>query len=483
MTDPEPFVQHWQSKAAGGITSVAISPDGRQIVAGSLAKVVYCLDETGKEQWQAPVSNQAWRIGLSDDGETVVVGTGSTRFWDMRGRGLFCFNRDGSVRWQQDLAASVWGLALSADGRTVAVGTSEKQLLVFDGQGHQLWQQDVRGIGWYAWVWSTAVSAAGELIVAGAADKRMRLLERSGKLLTEFQARGDVFAVGVAADGTVVAAGDNKGYLYLLDEHGRLLWEEQLSDTIWQAQPNADGSRLLVGAGEKEAHIRVYDKHGRLLWRRFVGGSVGCLDISANGRRIAVGTRKGDIYVFDDAGEIYHTAQAQTNVRDVALSYSGEMIVAGSEDGFVYGFRLPPTKTEVLTAEDDEISKLKADEPDVTAVPVSSTQLKPKLTFGKQLRYYRRGSKDDEQGGSLTQKQLADLLAEEGFIYSDAMISNWELDKIKIPHTGRPLLLALIRIFQRYKSIQNRSDADEFLFVGGYRHLDDEENDQLFGQE
>lgn len=476
-------LQQWQYQAAGGITSVALSPDGRQIVAGSLAKMVYCLDDTGSKLWQAPVPNQAWRIDLSADGETAVVGSGSTRFWDMRGRGLFCFNRDGSLRWEQHLSASVWGLSLAADGKTVAVGSSNKQLLVFDGQGNKLWELDVAGIGWYAWVWSTAVSADGSLIAAGAADKRLRLSDRSGRLLTEFQARGDLFAVGISADGTAVAAGDTKGYLYLLDQHGRLLWEEQLSDTIWRVQPTADGSRLLVGAGEKERHIRVYDRDGRLRLRRFVEGSVGCLDMSADGQRIAIGTRKGGLYIFDEAGEVLHTAQRKANIRDVALSHSGDMVIAGSEDGYIYGFRLsPPATAQNIVPEPQGTGKRQEKMAKITTAPHALKR--PNLpTFGAQLRYYRREAKDQEQGGPLTQSKLANLLSREGHVYSDAMISHWERDKIQISHTDRQLLLALIRIFQQHGVIQDQAEANNFLITGKYSPLDEKESNQLFSDD
>lgn len=477
MTIPDFSAQEWQYNARGGITSVAVSPDGKMIVAGTLNKSVLCLDKTGSLRWQGKVANQAWRIGLSDDGQAAVVGTGSTRFWDMRGRGIFCFSEDGSLRWHKDLTASVWGLALSADGGTVAVGTSNKQLLLFNGEGHRLWQQDVPGIGWYAWVWSTAVSADGQLVVAGAADKRMRLLERSGNLLAEHQTRGDVFSIAASADGKVVAAGDNQGYAYFLTGNGRLLWEEQLSDKVWQVQLNVDGSRLLVGAGEKEAHLRVYDTvAGRLLWRRFVGGSVSCLAFSAGGQRIAAGTYGGSIYIFDEVGNVVHTARAQQKIRDIALSESGETVIAGSEDGLVYGFHLPLTE-EVKPSSIDigKSGEHRQDEPDATTTTLPPPQAKPEKTFGQQLRYYRRQSTDSKLGGPLTQKRLADFLAVEGFVISDVTISNWERDQVQIPHTDRALLLALIHVLHRQNGIQNRTDADRLLFAGGYRHLDEEE--------
>lgn len=350
MTNTDTSIQTWKYHAGSGVAAVDISGDGETIIAGTLDKMVLSLNSQGQPHWQVKVGNQAWRVGLSNDGQTTVVGTGSTRPWDMRGRGLFCLGTDGMLRWQVELKASVWGLALSADGQTVAAGTSGKQLLCFDGQGQRLWQQDVPGLGWYAWVFGAALSADGQIVAAAAADKRVRLLERSGLLVAEFRTRGELYIVAISANGQVVATGDTKGYVYLLNRQGQLLWEERLADKVWTVALSTDGQRLLVGAGEKEKHLYTYDQSGRLLWRRFVEGSVNNLTLSANGWRVVAGTRSGGIHIFGEDGEVLHKTQADKLVRQVAISATGERIVAGSEDGYVYGFQLPAPLPVIPTA-------------------------------------------------------------------------------------------------------------------------------------
>jgi WD40 repeat protein len=335
-----PEITTWQYTAGTKVASVSVTEDGETIIAGTLGKTVIALDKGGRRLWQQPVRNQAWRNAVSADGKTIVVGTGSTRPWDLSGRGLVCFNNDESLRWQADLGASVWGLALSDDGKTVAAGTSNKQLILFDGAGNRLWHQDVPGLGPYAWVWSTALAANGQIVAAGAADKRLRVLERSGHMLAEYTLRGDVFAVATSADGEIIAAGDGAGYAYLLTKQGILLWEEQLADKVWAVVLSKDGTRLLIGAGEKEAHLRIYDQAGRLMWRRHVGGSVSSLATSENGQWVVTGTRQGGIFIFGQDGTVLQQSQAKKSVRDVAISAIGELIVAGSEDGQIYGFQL-----------------------------------------------------------------------------------------------------------------------------------------------
>lgn len=349
------LIQSWQYQTRAGIAAAAVAAGEQTIALGVLSKEVVCLNGQGSEQWRKRVGNQAWRIGISDDGQTIVAATGSTRFWDMRGRGLYCFDEQGNLRWQKDLQASSWGFSLSGDGNTIAVGTSEKQVLLFDGEGNQLWQEKVPGVGWYAWVWDTAVSHDGQLAASGAADKRARILDRAGNVLATYRARGEIFAATVSASGSATAFGDRQGYVYFFDGQGQLLWEDRLADGIWQVKLTADGQRLIVGADPKEGHLRVYHRNGRLLWRRHVGGSVTCLAVSYSSQHIAVGTNDGRIFIFNREGEPIHQAQAQKSIRDIAVSARGEVVTAVSMDKIAYGFIFdtpspPPPETEDIYA-------------------------------------------------------------------------------------------------------------------------------------
>lgn len=349
----QPSIKSWQTQLHSGLAAVSISQNGEKIAAGALGKAILCLNNTGQPLWQQEVGNQAWRTGISQDGQTIIVGTGSTRPWDMKGRGLYCFNGDGSQRWKKDLSASIWGLALSADGSTIAAGTSAKELLLLDSQGNLLFKEKVRGIGWYAWVWDASLSADGEIVAAGAADKHLRIFQKNGTTLARHKTQADVFATAVSADGRIIAAGDSSGRVYCLDNNGNLLWQEQISEKVWAVALSADGQKLLVGADEKEAHIRVYNQQGRPTGKRYVGHAVTNVGMSADSRRIIAGTRDGGIFIFND-DNVLHKAQAGKIVRDVAISADGRWAVAGSEDGFIYGFQLPsrPEKTSETPVND-----------------------------------------------------------------------------------------------------------------------------------
>lgn len=328
-------IQGWQHYAGDIVADVSVSDDGRVLIAGTLSKTVLSFSENGELRWQRRVGNQARRTALSADGQTIVVGTGSTRFWDRRGHGLFCFAKDGSLRWHQELGATTTGLSVSRDGNIIAVGTDGNQLLIKDSEGNCLWAWSVPAI---AVRWSTVCSRDGQLLIAGGSDKRIQLLDRRGNLRAEHQARGDVHTVTASADGTILSAGDSEGFIYLFDQHGDLLWEKELPDKVSRVKLRGDGKRLFVGTDEKEGHLTVYDQRGQKLWQRLIEAGVSSLDVSHDGQRIALGTSSGAICIFDGAGKLLYQRQAQKQIRDIAISATGETIIAGSEDGFVYGF-------------------------------------------------------------------------------------------------------------------------------------------------
>lgn len=344
-------IQAWQHRMGDGIASVAVAGDGSTIVVGTLGKKAICLDGKGRKRWEQTVGNQAWRVDISRNGQLIAVGTGSTRPWDMGGRELCAFDADGALRWRVDLMASIWGLAVSANGRSVAAGTSNKQLLFYDARGHPLWRENVSGVGWWAWVWCAALSANGAIVAAGAADRRVRILDRAGNRLADYGTRGDVFSVAVSADGAQIVAGDNAGYIYWLNQQGQLRWEKQLAAKVWALRLTHNGQRLLVGASQDEEHLALYDSDGRQLWRRTVEDKdVTSVALSSDGQRMAAGTRRGGIHIFDGEGQVVHKARAAQVVRDVAISDDGALVVAGSEDGVLYGFHLPPNNATTRAA-------------------------------------------------------------------------------------------------------------------------------------
>jgi hypothetical protein len=102
--------------------------------------------------------------------------------------------------------------------------------------------------------------------------------------------------------------------------------------------------------------------------------------------------------------------------------------------------------------------------------------------FGSLLSYYRGKSVDPIRGKPLTQERVAELLEQvSGLQYAGATISNWERGASQINANDRPILVGLVKVFYDCQSLTSPDEADRLLATGNYRHLNEAELEQVFG--
>ena len=98
--------------------------------------------------------------------------------------------------------------------------------------------------------------------------------------------------------------------------------------------------------------------------------------------------------------------------------------------------------------------------------------------FGGRLYQFRKKTTDPGRGQCFTQERLAEVLHQfhplhEG--YSHVTISNWERGVSQIPKDNREMLTTLITVLHVYGGIKELAEAQEWLYAGNYRQLDEEE--------
>lgn len=97
-------------------------------------------------------------------------------------------------------------------------------------------------------------------------------------------------------------------------------------------------------------------------------------------------------------------------------------------------------------------------------------------TFGELLRYYRNHS-EDKEGRTLSQEKLGaligDIMGDAG--YSGAAVSYWERNKSQIGKDDRRVLTAVIKALHQCGGIKTLVEANNLLWAGNYRRLDEEE--------
>ena len=100
--------------------------------------------------------------------------------------------------------------------------------------------------------------------------------------------------------------------------------------------------------------------------------------------------------------------------------------------------------------------------------------------FGTRLRQLRQLSLT-EKGEKITQQRLGDSLGQKlgSNSFSNATVSNWENGQTSINKDDRLILLALIKIFIEFNTLKSIKECNEFLLVGNFRALNEDEICQL----
>jgi len=102
--------------------------------------------------------------------------------------------------------------------------------------------------------------------------------------------------------------------------------------------------------------------------------------------------------------------------------------------------------------------------------------------FGGLLRQYRTRSFDATRRRSLTQEQLGALLglelATDG--YTGAAVSDWERGQSQIPKDHRQVLISLLKVLRAYAGLHSVGEANQLLWAGNYRSLDNHELSKIF---
>ena len=269
------------------VTSLSISPDGRQLASASEDKTIKFWDvATGKllnTITDTELDSLVMKLTFSPDSKTLVSISydRKVRFWDVAtGKSLKTPIRCGNNR--------LWGASLSPDGKTLAVSDRDTIKLCDVNTGKLLHTLT----GHNDLIRSISFSPNGRQLASGSQDKTIKLWDvTTGKLInTIAEHKSSVMALDFSHDGKTLASASETIKFWDVTK------SKPVNIPTWGSSASAlsfspDGRQLASGSEDKT--IKIWDVATSKLLNTLTGHGKEVLSVSfsPNGQQLASGNK------------------------------------------------------------------------------------------------------------------------------------------------------------------------------------------------
>jgi tetratricopeptide (TPR) repeat protein len=252
-----------------------------------------------------------------------------------------------SERWAYECDASVISIAATPNCSLISATTVGRSLYLFNSTGDVVWKKSGDEEGLDHEGWSTAVSSDGGVIAVGTANKKpadgsVYVFNAKGDQLYSETVGSPVWSLSFSSDGGILGAScwDGKAYKYVRHRstYKRVaVFDSKNQQGLYGLKLAHDGAAAFVIAYDS-ALIQLNDR-----WKsdKRYAISDGGYNLAAvrDDKTVFVGLRKGEILRLK-VGRA-KTTKLKINgcerpICGIAGSRDGELIVAGSFDGWVY---------------------------------------------------------------------------------------------------------------------------------------------------
>lgn len=293
----------------GGLTSIAVSPDGTHIATAS-------LDGTVKI-WDSAMGKELQVLDSSDE---------TSKPWEsVMGKELLPL---------QGHSNTVWSVAFSHDGSQLVTARLDKTAKVLDvASGKTI----VTLTGHIAPLTDATFSPDGTHVATASNDGITKIWDiKTGKKLLDL-ASGPTFAVAYSPDGTQIATANADGIAKVWDANNgnALLALSAHNGNVLAVTFSPDGTRLATAGSDGTAKMwDVSTGENLLTLSRHGDSSVYAVAFSADGSRLATASLDNTAKVWSAVtGRELFTLSGHTNyVTDVAFSPDGLWLVTASID-------------------------------------------------------------------------------------------------------------------------------------------------------
>jgi hypothetical protein len=314
----------------GAVMAVAVSPDGRFFVSGSMDRTARVWHLASARPVGAPLEGHeapVLAVAFTPDGRHVLSGSadGKVRLWDLASAQL--------LRTFEGQGAGIVGVAADSGGPHVISATSEGQVRVWDLQSGQLLLKfQFLGDG----ITSVAISPEGRQLVSGSRDGTVQFWDLSGRYYRLGRSREPVDAVAISRRGRYIVSGARYGTVQIWELPGKRLLRAHRGRVGADREPDiavavSPDGRLVI-ASSADSTVRVWDLHGGQLLGTLEGHGalVLALAFTPDGRHVVSGRYDHTVRVWDLDREL--ASPAAPELDGARMIYDGGNSEAASTD-------------------------------------------------------------------------------------------------------------------------------------------------------
>ncbi|MFM7571578.1 MAG: P-loop NTPase fold protein [Snowella sp.] len=285
----EPF-----AKFDSPVRSIAISPDGRSVVAALIDRhLELCSlrkgDTKKKSFWghKAPIRC----VSFSPDGQILVSGCDdhTIKLWNVEtGEEIRTLTGHEDIVWSVNFYPNGKTLASSSDDYTIKLWNVEtgEEIRTFTGHEDR--------------VWSVSFSPDGQTLASGSNNHTIKLwsVETGEELLT---LTGHEFSVSFSPDGQTLASGSNDRTIKLwsVETGEELLTLTGHEGTVYSVSFSPDGQTLASGSGDETIKLWKVATGEELLTLTGHKGPIWSVEFITDGQTLASGGEDNTIRLWD----------------------------------------------------------------------------------------------------------------------------------------------------------------------------------------
>jgi len=325
--------------AGASVVSVAFSPDGSQIIAGTQDATAHI--------WNAGSGEQEGLLtpGFTRDSGLLVEAAAGNRLLLVKDFTAYLWTRDGDT-WTEEarseMPAFIFSGRFDPTGTRVVAACGDGSVSVWNtADGTTLtFPERHEADALYA-----EFSPDGRYVVSASRDKTARVWDAAtGQPVGQpFRHDAEVFSARFSSAGTrvVTAAADGKAVIWNVGGGEAAPALEHTGPVVW-TEFSPDDRRVFTAA--EDGTLRIWDAAaGELLARQLVHGArISAGSLSRDGRRVVTGSSDGTVRISDTATGLPLSIEISVGspVTGVRFDPSGTRVVVGSEDQAVLVFEL-----------------------------------------------------------------------------------------------------------------------------------------------